>query len=66
MTIQDTNSRKRSATRFAVITGIALLIIADCVSAFSMLVWDPPGVHAAAAPAVVSSHSERVQSEEAL
>jgi hypothetical protein len=59
MTSQDTNPRKRSAARFAVIGGIALLIIADCLSVFSMLVWDPPGVHAAtAAPAIVSSHSE--------
>ncbi len=62
MTIQDTHSWKRSAARFGVIGGLALLLIAACASAFSMLVWDPaadPG--AAAVSAVASGRSGRVQ-----
>src|SRR5271157_3398733 len=65
MTTQGTLLRERSATRFAVLGGLALLIIAACASAFLMLVWDP-----AAAPAlnagsvVVSSRSGQVQRDE--
>jgi hypothetical protein len=65
MTTQGTLPRGRSATRFAVLGGLALLIIAACASAFLMLVWDP-----AAAPAlntgsvVVSSRSGQVQRDQ--
>jgi hypothetical protein len=62
MTTQGTLARGGSAARFAVVGGLALLIIAACASAFSMLVWDPvsdPTPHASSA--LVSSRSGQVQ-----
>ena len=32
---------KESAARFAVMGGFALVLIAACASAFSMLIWGP-------------------------
>ncbi len=62
MTIQDTLPWKRSAVGVAVIGGLALLLVAACASAFSMLIWEPAADPvAAAAPAVVSGRSGRVQ-----
>ena len=65
MTTQATLAQRRSATRFAVVGGLALLIIAACASAFSMLVWDPaadPTVHAGSV--VVLSRSGQVQPDQ--
>ncbi len=65
MTIQGTLPWKRSVADFAIIGGLALLFIAACASAFSMLVWDPVAdPTAAAASAVVSTRSGRVQPEQ--
>jgi len=52
MTIQSTLYWKRIAARFALIGGLAILLIAACASAFSMLVWDP-----AADPAATASNA---------
>lgn len=41
MTTQETVLRESFATRFTVIAGLALLLIAACASAFSMLLWGP-------------------------
>ena len=65
MTTQGTLAQRRSATRFAVVGGLALLIIAACASAFSMLVWDPvvdPTVHAGLV--VVSSRRGQLQPDQ--
>jgi hypothetical protein len=63
MTIQGTQGRlcwKRAAARFAVIGGLAILLIAACASAFSMLVWDPAAdPTATASNAVASGRSRR-------
>ncbi len=65
ITIQDTLSWKRAAKRFAVISSLALLLIAACASAFSMLVWDPAADPTpAAVSAVGSGRSGRVQPDQ--
>jgi cytochrome c-type biogenesis protein CcmH/NrfG len=40
MTIQDRLPWRRSAAGVVLIGGLVLLLIADCISAFSTLVWD--------------------------
>ena len=62
MTIQSTLYWKRIAARFALIGGLAILLIAACASAFSMLVWDPAAdPTATASNAVASERSGRVE-----
>ena len=34
-------SRKQSAARFALLGGLALILLSACASAFSMLIWGP-------------------------
>ncbi len=41
MTIQNRLPWRRSVTGVVLIGGLVLLLIADCISAFSTLVWDP-------------------------
>ncbi len=55
MTSHSTFPWNRSAANRAVIGGLALLIIAACFSAFSMLVWGPAVDHTAAAFSIVVS-----------
>ncbi len=62
MTMHATLCWKRTAVRFAVIGGLAILLIAACVSAFSMLVWDPAAdPTATASNAVGLGRSGRVE-----
>lgn len=52
---------KGSATRFAPIVGLVLVLIAACASAFSMLLWEPAaGPPASVTPIVDSSKSGEV------
>jgi len=41
MTIQNWSPWRRSVAGVVLIGGLVLLLIADCISAFSTLVWDP-------------------------
>ena len=41
MMTYEISPRKQCMARFAVIGGLALLLIAACASAFSMLIWGP-------------------------
>ena len=41
MTIQNRLPSSRSVAGVVLIGGLVLLLIADCISAFSTLVWDP-------------------------
>ncbi len=41
MMYRDAHPFKEYAARFAVIGGLAFLLIAACASAFSMLLWGP-------------------------
>ena len=62
MTIQGILCWKRAAARFAAIGGLAILLIAACASAFSMLVWDPAaGPASTASKDVVLGRSGRVE-----
>jgi hypothetical protein len=45
--------------RLAAVGALALLLIAACASAFSMLIWEPAADPPAAAPRVVSGQSGR-------
>jgi hypothetical protein len=39
MTIQGTPPREKWAARFAAVAGLVLILVAACISAFSMLIW---------------------------
>ncbi len=41
MTIQERLPSRRSVAGVVLIGGLTLLLIADCISVFSTLVWDP-------------------------
>jgi hypothetical protein len=60
MATQENLPPERSAARFAVIGALALLLIAACASAFSMLAWNPMA-HPTTATAVLSERSGPVQ-----
>lgn len=63
---QDTVRSKGSVARFAPIAALAVVLIAACASAFSMLIWEPAAdPPAAATPTVASGQSGRVQSGQA-
>jgi hypothetical protein len=65
MTTEEKLLRKRSAARFVVIGGLALLLIAAYASVFSMLIWGPAADPAAAsASAVTSGQSGQVQADQ--
>ena len=65
MTTQGTLPWGRSAASFAVVGGLALLIIAACASVFSMLVWDPAATPAVrTGSVVVSSRSGQIQPDQ--
>ncbi len=65
MTNKDTPLRQRSAGRFVVMGGFALLLIAVFASVFSMLIWSPAAEPTAvAAYAVVSDQSRQVQTDQ--
>ncbi len=39
LTTQDTPPREKWAARFAAVAGLVLILVAACISAFSMLIW---------------------------
>jgi hypothetical protein len=65
MTIQNTLPWRRSVAGVVLIGVLALLLIADCISVFSTLVWDPVSEPSATADfAVVSSWSTPVHPDQ--